>query len=197
MKREESEEIYMNKKTLFIILTALCITSQLSAQTTGTAGLSYTLIDGGKAYSVSKGTAAASEVVIPETYNKLPVKEIAEMGFSNYAELTSIKIPNSITKINNRAFATCRKLTNIQIPNSVTSIGYTAFRSCSSLTSITIPQGITRIERSMFESCATLTSVTLPNSVTRIGDSAFRVAEPFDKNSRQANQRLASGLNRG
>jgi hypothetical protein len=45
----------MNKKPLYIILAALCITSQLSAQTTGTTGLSYTPIDGGKAYSVSKG----------------------------------------------------------------------------------------------------------------------------------------------
>jgi hypothetical protein len=70
MKREEikmkkTKEHNMHKKPLYIILTTLYITSQLSAQTTGTTGLSYTPIDSGKAYSVSKGTATTPEVIIP------------------------------------------------------------------------------------------------------------------------------------
>jgi hypothetical protein len=117
--------------------------------------LAYTLIDSGRAYSVEKGTATASEVVIPKTYNRLPVKEIAERGFRDYSQLKSIRIPNSVTKINDRAFEQCSNLVNIQIPNSVTSIGYNVFKWCRSLTSITLPQGITSIEKSMFDGCPT------------------------------------------
>jgi hypothetical protein len=120
----------MNKKTSFIILAALYITSQLSAQTTGTEGLAYTLIDSGRAYSVSKGTATASEVVIPETYNKLPVKEIAERGFADYTQLTSIKIPNSVTQIGKEVFYNCTNLSSIFIPVSVTIMGEALSLGC-------------------------------------------------------------------
>jgi hypothetical protein len=151
------------KKTLFIILAALCITSQLSAQTEG---LAYKLIDGGKAYSVEKGSATAPEVVIPETYNRLPVREIAERGFYNYTQLSRISIPNSVTKINNRAFEQCSNLVNIQIPNSVRTIGSYAFAGCKSLPGLTIPDTVTSIGASAFKNCENLVSVNIPKSVT-------------------------------
>ena len=55
---------------------------------TYTQGLSFTLI-GGTAYSVSKGTATAAEVVIPAIYNELPVAVIEPSGFSGYVIMTS------------------------------------------------------------------------------------------------------------
>jgi len=57
-----------------------------------TPGLAFTLINNGTAYSVSKGTATASYVVIPATYEGLPVVEIADSGFSSYENLTSVVI---------------------------------------------------------------------------------------------------------
>lgn len=45
-------------------------------------------------------------------------------------------IPDSVTKIDERAFYGCRSLTSITIPNSVTSIDNEAFSNCLSLTSI-------------------------------------------------------------
>ena len=101
---------------------------------------------------------------------------------SNYSDLTTVTIPESIiyngtsysvTSIGDHAFLNCSSLTSITIPNSVTSIGSNTFRDCSSLTSITIPSSITSIGWAAFNGCSSLTSVTIPNSVTSIEDWAF------------------------
>lgn len=59
--------------------------------------------------------------------------------------LNEIKLPNSITGIEEGAFRYCANLTSIKIPNSVTSIGAWAFNDCTSLTSIEIPNSVTSI----------------------------------------------------
>ena len=72
-------------------------------------------------YSVRAGADAANvtELVIPDTYNGLPVRKIASEGFSGYTyltsltSLTSITIPESITLIGGGAFAGCINLTTI------------------------------------------------------------------------------------
>ena len=98
---------------------------------------------------------------------------IADAAFPNCTGLTSITIPNTVTRIGNNAFYNCPGLTSVNIPNSVKSIGICAFQSCSGLTSINIGNGVTDIGIYAFEKCNSLTSVKIPNSVTRIGDSAF------------------------
>ncbi|MCL2062182.1 MAG: leucine-rich repeat protein [Firmicutes bacterium] len=52
---------------------------------------------------------------------------IGDFVFSNCRNLTSIEIPNSVTKIGNYAFKNCSDLTSITIPDSVTGIGEGAF----------------------------------------------------------------------
>ena len=82
-------------------------------------------------------------------------------------------IPNSVTRIGERAFYYCTGLTSITIPNSVTSIDDYAFLHCTGLTSITIPNSVTGIGDRAFYECTGLTSITIPNSVTSIGRDAF------------------------
>ena len=72
--------------------------------------LAYTLSEDGTYYIVSGiGTYKSSEVIIPETYNGLPVKEIGASAFANKS-ITSITIPESITKIGKKAFYNCTRL---------------------------------------------------------------------------------------
>ena len=102
---------------------------------------------------------------------------------SNYEDITTISIPEtityngitySVTGIGDDAFAYCSSLTSVTIPNSVTSIGNGAFSYCYALTSITIGSSVTSIGVDAFAGCSSLTSVTIPNSVTSIGSGAFR-----------------------
>ena len=57
----------------------------------------------------------------------------------NGNSITTLQIPNTITKINNYAFYGWSDLTKAIIPNSVTSIGGDAFCGCTSLEEITVP----------------------------------------------------------
>jgi len=113
------------------------ITSEPTAAITSyTPGLSFTLINNGTAYSVSKGTANSSIVTIPTVFNGLPVTEIADSGFSSYTNMKSIILPNGVERIRNYAFFDCGNLKEITIPAGVTSIGNFAFQNCGSLNTI-------------------------------------------------------------
>ena len=105
--------------------------------------------------------------------NTVEIEENAFSDSDSFENLTSVTIPNCITKIGNSAFFRCSSLTSITIPNSVTEIGNSAFCECRSLTSITIPNSVTSIGNSAFFRCSSLTSVNIPDSVTEIGNSAF------------------------
>lgn len=83
--------------------------------------------------------------------------------------MTSVKIRDNITSINERAFSYCSGLTEVVIPDSVTSIGVHAFSYCQALPSIEIPNGVTSIGGNAFISCASLTELVIPDSVTSLG----------------------------
>ena len=163
------------KKNVFLAAALLALMAAvLPAQTDseGTPGLKYTLLKDGKGYSVEKGKVKTSVVVIPESYNNLPVTAIAKKAFSS-STITGITIPDSVTDIGEQAFKSCAKLTGITIPASVTTVGNGAF-SRSGLTGITIPDNITNIEEEAFEGCKNLTSVTIGNGLTSIGKQTFK-----------------------
>ncbi len=80
--------------------------------------------------------------------------------------LTSVKIPNSVTRIGENAFCYCQSLTSVTIPNSVKSIGHKVFDGCSSLTSITIPNSVKSIGEGAFSLCQSLTSIAVEEGNT-------------------------------
>ena len=64
-------------------------------------------------------------------------------------------------------------VTSVVVPNNITKIGYCVFYGCTSITDIKIPQGVTSIGDYAFRNCTSLTSVDMGDSVTSIGDYAF------------------------
>jgi len=102
--------------------------------------------------------------------------EFPDFAFRNSrgtSSLVSIKLPNTITSINQYAFSGCTALTEIIFPIFVTSIGSAAFSGCTALRSINIPNSVKAIGSGCFSNCNGFTSLTIPNSVTTIGSTAI------------------------
>lgn len=115
-----------------------------------------------------------SSVVIPKSFDNVPVTGISQFAFQGCAGLESVVIPNSITRVEIGVFQDCVGLTSVVIPDSVTSISESMFYGCTGLTSVTIPNGVTSIGKSAFYNCASLKGVKLPDSLTSIGEWAFQ-----------------------
>lgn len=135
--------------------------------------LAYTLNSDGKSYSVTGiGTWTDSDVVIPDTYNGLPVTVIGYDAFDS-KPITSVVIPNSVTRIDTDAFRKCENLTSVTLGTGIKSIEYSAFEYCTSLTSISIPDSVTRIGAYAFNGCTSLSSLKLSNSISDMSYNAF------------------------
>ena len=70
-----------------------------------------------------------------------------------------LRIPSTVSRIEEGAFADYRELESVIIPDSVTHIGKEAFEGCRSLHTIVIPAGIQLIGRDAFDGCDALTSI--------------------------------------
>ena len=98
---------------------------------------------------------------------------IGDYAFRNCSSLTSIELPDGVTRIGAHTFAGCSSLASIELPDSVTSIGWSAFSWCSSLRNLAIPNSVTNIGDGAFSHCSSLTAIELSDSITSIESNAF------------------------
>lgn len=101
------------------------------------------------------------------------VTEIGASAFYGCANLKSVTLPESLTKIASFAFMSSG-LETINIPSSVEKIGNYAFSKCHALKTVNIAPGhAIEIGNEAFFYCTSLTHVTLPDTITKIGSHAF------------------------
>lgn len=108
------------------------------------------------------------------------VKEIrlegnfTEIGsFKDFTALTTITIPDTVTRIGSGAFSGCTALTDITLPAELTELPNDLFSGCSSLTSVVLPETVESIGSNAFSGCSSLRAVVLPETVESIGEKAF------------------------
>ncbi len=173
--------------SLFATLLPLWASAQTKVEIDG---IWYNLVSKAKTAEVTSNPnwliKYSGDITIPATVIYEDVEYdvmIIGTAFQDCDRLTSVNLPQSITKIERWAFSNCISLSAITIPESVTNIASTAFINCSNLTAINVAKGNTIydsrndcnaiIETSsniLITGCAT---TTIPNGVTRIGDYAF------------------------
>lgn len=197
----------MNNAKKFLFNVLICLTSILSAfglvscnfsafNAPAEIVLHFILNDSQDAYAVTPvfraeegpllGLPMPVDVVIPAKHKGLPVTSVTEEAFARHSDLISVKIPESITLIGEKAFFGCSNLTKITVDennlhyksidgNLYTKDGKTLVQYAigKEATAFTVPDGVTAIAPYAFAACNHLTSVVLPNSMEIIGVSAF------------------------
>ena len=167
-KNNTQKETIM-KRFISMVLTAVIMLSivsmsmfAVSAETeTDEQGVVYTLSNDGRYYIVSDCVETATNIVIPSTYNGLPVEEIGESAFEFSYRLTSVTIPDTVTYIGEAAFRYCEKLSDVTLPAYVTNIGNYAFYDCIAFKNIVIPDFVTTVGYWAFAACPYLESITV------------------------------------
>ena len=132
-------------------------TPKIEVSNNASEGLEFTLNDDGKSYSVSGiGNCTDTDIVIPSTYNGMPVMWIEYRAFYNCSFIESVLIPNTVAVIDNQAFRACSNLLMIEFEDNsqLISIGQSAFEDCISLSHIEIPVSVKQIGSWAFKNCA-------------------------------------------
>ena len=151
-------------------------------------GLEYQLSSDGTYYIVTGiGICTDADIVIPATYNGLPVSEIGDSAFyTNDDYINTVTIPDSVNKISEDAFYFCRGISHIDVSNDnknymsidgnlYTKDGKTIVRYAAGKndTEFNIPSGVEFVGNYAFSNSRNLTNVVIPSTVTSIGDWAF------------------------
>lgn len=115
----------MKKFALFLGLGLIATTL---AGCSGGNQLAFELSEDRSSYSVRAASKnIVGEVEIPAEHNGLPVKAIANEGFSNRQNISKITIPEGIEYIGDIAFFGCSGIKEISLPKSLSNIGEMAF----------------------------------------------------------------------
>lgn len=178
---------YKIKKTLFIILSILLVTSfsiiSISATT-------YYYADNFQFFKNDIGGITISECTSDDTVINVPkklidytVKAIGAYAFNGDEDLTSITIPDTVESIGAFAFSKCYALKDISFNNSnLKELVMGAFQNCDSFVNVDLSKtSITEISDQLFYKCDNLETVILPDTVKSIGYFSFNKCPKLSK----------------
>ncbi len=94
-------------------------------------------------------------------------------AFDECRGLKEIKLPESLTEIQEQAFSRCSNLRKISIPKNVEKIQSLTFSGCTMLEEVEIADGVKEICNVAFVGCSRLLSVKIPDSVATIDYFSF------------------------
>ena len=169
----------------------------VKAEAASKSDLTFKLNGDGKSYYVHYCSYFASgELVIPSTYNGLPVTRIGNSAFSDCTSLTSVTIPDSVTSIGDWAFDNTAYYNNSSNwVDGVLYIGNHLIDAKKINDNYIIKDGTKTIADIAFYYCTSLTSITIPNSVTSIGYAAFTGCRSLISINVDANNKNYSSVN--
>ena len=134
-----------------------------------TQSITYELNAAKNGYIVT-GAGQEAKIVIPESYNDLPVVEIGESAFAysrHKSDILSVTIPDSVTAIGLNAFHNQDALVSVNIGTNskLVSIGNNAFSGNSALISFYLPAGFTSLGNDVFNNCGSLNTFISASAV--------------------------------
>lgn len=163
----------------------------------------FKYVEYGKGYEITANPLFAStkisELVIPATYNGKNVISIGEYAFKDCRNLTSVKIPDTVTFIASTAFYNCTKVERYEVydngavaPTYYSDNGSLLYKNpiaggielmcvpSAANGSYSIPYGVTRLNSKTFYR-SNVTEVTVPASVIEVAQEAFLSCKQLTK----------------
>lgn len=163
----------------------------------------FKYVEYGKGYEITANPLFAStkiaELVIPATYNGKNVISIGEYAFKDCRNLTSVKIPDTVTFIASTAFYNCTKVERYEVydngavaPTYYSDNGSLLYKNpiaggielmcvpSAANGSYSIPYGVTRLNSKTFYR-SNVTEVTVPASVVEVAQEAFLSCKQLTK----------------
>ena len=195
-------------RKFYLLLLALATLVNVSAAVKDTfeiGDLTYTVLtESGTTGTVSvkaTSTEITGKVIIPERVSNngkdYTVTQVADKAFWHCAQMTSVKIPESVNYVGSFGFNDCASLDSLVFPNddltfsawyvcsgckslkyvrlpaNLQKLGYEMFSECENLESIHIPESCTNWSTYSFFRCYKLKNVNIPYGVKTIGQAAF------------------------
>lgn len=169
----------MKKTSIFAILLTFAVLLCACGNGGGkaTEGLEFTAKNG--TYYVTGYHGEDVNVIIPDTYNDIPVTVIAEEAFAE-SDIQTIKVGGNVEVIEQAAFYHASMLREVELPASLRVLSEGswldgAFVGCTSLEKVTFESGcqLEEIGCFAFFMCENLRTINIPDTVKDIGYGAF------------------------
>ncbi len=163
---------------IICVLSGILVYAQINKNLITEGTFSYSLNEDGESYAIGSaelGMSFGEQLIIPSSFNGMPVTEIRAEAFKSSQGIKRVIIPASVKKIDYEAFKDCKALEMVLFEegSAVESIGNAAFNGCVRLKSVDLPKGIKYISYNLFYGCNNLEFVGIPSGVVKIGSGAF------------------------
>lgn len=122
--------------------------------------------------AITAYTGSEANVVIPNSIDGKKVVKIANEAFRDNETIESVVIPEGVTKLvttdsyfSTGVFYGCTNLTSVKMPSTLTTIGKETFKGCEKLEDVVLPENLISMEDNAFRDCKSITSITIPKTV--------------------------------
>jgi len=88
-------------------------------------------------------------------------------------DLTSVYLPEGVTRVGFGAFSDCPNLVEVNLPTTLIILGDWAFYRAGSLQQVSVPEATRRVGACTFAFCTSLAKVEMPRGVKSIAQNAF------------------------
>ena len=133
-----------------------------------------------EAMEIGHEYSAAGEFTI-QIFSKIndhcynPIIRTSEGEFNENTLITSVKMPESLTFLDEETFCKCINLTDVKLSHATTTLAKKAFNKCTSLETIVLPRELTTMFSRVFEGCTKLKSINIyDTNVTTIPYQCFK-----------------------
>ncbi|KAL3942810.1 MAG: hypothetical protein SGBAC_003048 [Bacillariaceae sp.] len=108
------------------------------------------------------------------------IAELPWIGLKGCQSLTTVKLPLSLRKIDDRFFERCERLTSIELPRRLETIGRETFAN-SGIRHVKFPHSLTTIENWAFSGCSQLKSVFISPTLRSISFKLFHFCTELEQ----------------